>query len=153
MHLKSLAPIVLLLALTLPPTAAAQEADRLFDVAGAPNDSMVFAFLHTLQVAVVANDSQAVARLIHYPLRINDSLHTTWIRNPRQFQRLYRSILTPPIRAAILAQIGDSLFANWQGVMIGRGQVWMNFSCPENVPAECERLGISAINRNAPGLP
>jgi hypothetical protein len=117
-----------------------------FDAAGIGSDSIVFAFLHSLQRGVAANDSSAVARLIAYPLRVNALSGTYKVPNRAAFLGRYRQIFTPKIREAILAQVADSLFSNWQGVMIGNGDVWFGLSCPDGVQSDCERLGVQAIN-------
>jgi hypothetical protein len=83
-------------------------------------------FLAGLQRAVTANDRDAVAALVHYPLRVNGVKGVRWVSSRRDFERHYPAILTPRVRAAIARQRGVCLFANWQGVMIGDGEVWFS---------------------------
>lgn len=43
-----------------------------------------------------------------------------------QFLAAYDKIVTAKVRNAITAQRYATLFANWQGVMIGDGEVWFS---------------------------
>lgn len=83
-------------------------------------------FLKTLQKAVAANDKAAVAALIDYPFqaRINDK--ATKLKDPAHFIADYDKIMTSKVRHAIANQTYAGLFANWQGVMIGDGEVWFS---------------------------
>ena len=121
-----------------------------FSVAGVDKDSEVVAFLTTLQAAVTRGDSGAVTALMQYPLSVNDSAQHHSITTATQFLKRYSHIITSSVRHAILVQRPESLFANWQGVMIGNGQVWFGRQCPKDRPVECERLSVYAINRDAP---
>ena len=121
---------ILLLVLLLPGQAWAQAhrcagrgtvADYAKDLVGPASE-----FLATLQRAVAANDRHAVAMLAHYPLRVNGVKGLKEAASPRDFERRYSAILTPHVRAAIMEQQGACLFANWQGVMIGDGEVWFD---------------------------
>jgi hypothetical protein len=47
-----------------------------------------------------------------------------FIRSNSQFGKNYYRILTPAVRKAIEKQSPECFFANWQGVMIGDGEVW-----------------------------
>jgi hypothetical protein len=133
-------------------TIAAPLSAQRFAVAGIGADSEVVAFLRDLQAAVRSSDSQAVARLVKYPLTVNDSAKHTVIKTEHEFMARYHQIVTVPVREAVLAQVPESLFANWRGIMIGRGQVWFGMNCLTTKPADCKRLGVEAINRQAPSV-
>ena len=148
-RLLSSALAVSLAAIAWPATAAAQR----FQVAGVDSDSAVFHFLTTLQTAVTHDDSTAVAALVAYPLSVNRPHGGFAVGNRRTFLLRYRQIITPPVRRAILAQVPDSLFANWQGLMIGRGDVWFGPECGASAPKTCATLHIIAINLDAPEDP
>lgn len=143
MAARRLAGALLILLLSSP--VASLHAQQ-FEGAGIGNDSIVVAFLHSLQKGVAANDSSAVAGLINYPLRVNAPSGTYMVKSRAAFLGRYRQIFTPKVRDAIRAQVADSLFANWQGVMIGNGEVWFGSSCPPATPSDCDRIAIQAIN-------
>ncbi len=81
-------------------------------------------FLANLTAAVNARDKQKVAAMVQYPLRVNSGKGHRVVRNSSEFVRDYDRLFTPAIRKAIDTQVPDCLFANWQGVMIGNGEVW-----------------------------
>ena len=83
-------------------------------------------FFDTLQKAVAADDRKAVAAMIDYPFqaRINDK--ATKLRDAAHFIADYEKIVTPKVKKAVANQTYATLFANWQGVMIGDGEVWFS---------------------------
>lgn len=97
---------------------------------------------NALKQGVAGNDRAAVARLVRYPLKVTIDGETQQIADAAAFQRQYASIVTAPIARAIAAQSFDNVFANWQGVMIGNGQVWLNGQCQD--PA-CQRSEVRIV--------
>ena len=81
-------------------------------------------FLVKLQRIVKTNDKKQFASLIHYPIRVLDGDHSTEISSTSDFEDKYSSIVTSNVRHVILVQSAGCLFANGQGMMIGKGQVW-----------------------------
>jgi hypothetical protein len=81
-------------------------------------------FLHRLQEAVRAADRHRIAAMVHYPLLVNRSGGRRSVRTAPQFEREYDSIFTAGVRKAIEEQTPACLFANYQGVTIGGGEVW-----------------------------
>jgi hypothetical protein len=86
-------------------------------------------FVAEMQSLVKADDRQAIARLIDYPLLVNRSVgtHVTHarIRNRQQFLANYDRIFNAKVKAAILDPKSIAcLFNNDQGFMIGDGQLW-----------------------------
>lgn len=70
-----------------------------------------------------SEDKQKIAAMVQYPLNVNGGKTHRVIRNSAQFLADYDRLLTAPIRKAIDKQTAECLFANWQGVMIGDGEV------------------------------
>jgi len=95
-----------------------------------------------LQQGVASGDRAAVATLMRYPLRVDTDGNTREIADAATFQREYDSIVTPPVARAITAQSFDTVFANWQGVMIGNGQVWLNGTCEDTA---CTRSDVKVV--------
>jgi hypothetical protein len=52
------------------------------------------AFLASLQQATRNGDRTAIAKMVHYPLRINGLKSRKWIRTPAQFEAQYASLFT-----------------------------------------------------------
>ena len=64
----------------------------------------------------------------------------------RSVERDFDLIFTPHVRQAILDQRANQLFTNYQGAMIGAGEVWFDESCANS---SCSRRGpvrIRAVN-------
>lgn len=80
-------------------------------------------FFEKLQHAVASDDKAAVAALIDYPFqaRINDKAMK--LRDPAHFIADYGKIVTPKVKETVAKQDYGHLFANWQGVMLGDGEV------------------------------
>lgn len=103
-------------------------------------------FLSRLQSAVRANDKGAVAGLAASPLRVNFEGGPKTYSDRNSIERDYDRIFTPRVRRAILGQRADRLFANYQGAMIGDGQVWFDQTCPNDSCSPPGPMRIKAIN-------
>jgi hypothetical protein len=84
----------------------------------------VSSFLATLQQAVRNDDRQALASLVSYPITVRIDGAPTTLADPAAFSARYPEVMTEPVRAAIEAAEPATLFANSDGVMIGRGELW-----------------------------
>jgi hypothetical protein len=120
---------LLLLLLLSPGITRAQdsspcEGSTVEDAWGAEVASQAKSFLATLQRVVKINDKAQFALLAHYPLRVLDGNHKIEIVSATDLNQKYSTILVPDVRQAILGQSAQCLFANGQGAMIGKGQVW-----------------------------
>jgi hypothetical protein len=133
-------PILLAGAITLFQTDAGGS-DR-FAVAGTTAEE-ARAFLLDLQAALESEDAPALAAMASYPMRLNLAEGSTTVESSQEFLILLDAIFPPEARGVILSQDADSLFANYQGVMIGRGEVWF---APVGEGGE-EALRIIAVNR------
>jgi hypothetical protein len=104
------------------------------------------AFLSRLQSVVRSNNHHAVIGLISFPLRVNASGGALTYRDAASVERDFDRIFTPRVKRAIARQRADTLFVRNQGAMIGDGEVWFDFSCPN---ASCSPRGpvrIRAVN-------
>jgi hypothetical protein len=102
-------------------------------------------FLKELKAEVAAQEWQAIADRVVYPLSVRVSGHRITLRSPDQFLSHVQSILTPKVRKAIEAQRYEALFANANGVMIGEGELWYSGVCSK---AGCidAAIKITAVN-------
>jgi len=82
------------------------------------------AFLASLKAAVKAQDKQRVAGMVQYPLLVNTAKGHKQIKASAQLIGEFDRLFTVSMRKAIEEQTPACLFANWQGVMIGNGEVW-----------------------------
>jgi hypothetical protein len=124
--------------------SASGDADA-FAVAGLTRPE-VAAVLAQLQGAVAAHDAARISALTFFPLTVRGRPGP---KNASELARDFDAVFTGKVRAAIRDQTVDSLFANWKGVMIGKGEAWLAGLCDGNsVPGECKnhRLLLVSIN-------
>ncbi len=107
------------------PAQTAKDTDAALDAAFGSHEPYRH-FFETLQKAVAADDRKAVAAMVDYPFqaRINDK--ATRLKDAAHFVADYEKIVTPKVKQAVANQTYATLFANWQGVMIGDGEVWFS---------------------------
>ena len=102
-------------------------------------------FLVELQRAVGAGDRRRVSRMVLYPLRTRVARRRVVLRGPRDFLRHYDALFNRHVKAVLASyRPGDELFRNWQGFMLGRGEIWF-----EQL-ADTGEVKIIAINNAAP---
>jgi len=139
--LKRLRALVILAALAIPTLAAAQtvaEIDASLDGLFGSHQEY-HAFFDGLKRAVAADDKTAVAAMISYPFQARINGKAIKLRDTAHFIADYDKIVTAKIKNAVAKQSYATLFANWQGVMIGDGEIW--FSGIDN-----KTVKITAIN-------
>ncbi len=110
-------------------------------------------FFDTFTNAVAKADKKAVASLVNYPLMVNRESGTKYIKSPAALIQNYDAVFTENVRHEIAIQTYDALFVNWQGVMIGRGQVWFEGICSGIITnGKCENVTVNVvtINQDAP---
>ena len=103
--------------------ASAQEENR-YAVAGVEDPREVGRFLSELQEAVARDERARVASLVSFPMRLNSGKRKTLVRNRRDFLRRYARIFNGKVREALARQTEAALFVNYQGVMVGDGEIW-----------------------------
>ncbi len=118
--------IALLQPLCAQPAADEKCEGSTVDTQGAQTAKTARAFLAELQAAAQASDKDKIAGMISYPLNfIHEGKHTR-IRNKATFLDRYDTIFNDHVRNAILEQSAHCLFGNYQGEMIGQGEVWFS---------------------------
>lgn len=83
-------------------------------------------FFDKLQKAVGAGDKQTVASMVDYPFRARIGSKAVKLNDAAHFVADYDKIITAKVKQAIAKQTYPTLFANWQGVSIGDGEVWFS---------------------------
>ncbi|MFF2907915.1 hypothetical protein [Paenibacillus sp. NPDC057934] len=110
-----------------------------YEVAGIDNPVAFAHFFNKLQKDVAANNKAAVADSISYPLRVNTKGKSMQIKTKKEFIAKYNDILTAKVKKKFLAQKEDKLFVNWQGVMVGDGELWIG--------QVDKKISVIAVNR------
>ena len=130
-----------------PGTAVLAAPENRYLLGGVDNAAEFEKTFSALQAALTANDRGKVADLVLYPLRVNGWLGdaagktTVQFSTPPEVVENFDDIFTSQIKEAIIKQKAEKMFVNWQGVMVGNGEVWLSGS--GKTPA---RYGIIAVN-------
>ncbi len=102
----------------------AKDCSDRYKVAGAEDQAVVERNAQAFYFAVLKGDRKKVAAYIHFPFIFNYHSHRQELSNTEEFFRYYNSIFTENFVAKIAKGIPHNMFANWQGIMIGSGEVW-----------------------------
>src|ERR1700739_4382348 len=102
--------------------------------------------LHRRQVAVAARAAAGVAAITLFPLTVRGKSGPA---NASELTQHFAEIFNEKVRAAVLGQTVDSLFANWRGLMIGNGDVWASALCDaDSQPNGCKNPRIFIVSVN-----
>ena len=104
-------------------------------------------FLQQLQAAVAADDRNRVIAMVEFPVTIMVDGRRLKLRTRSQLLKYYEAAFDPKVKGFIAKQSFSDLFCNWRGVMIGRGEIWINGV------GQPSQLKIIAINNNPPWSP
>jgi hypothetical protein len=98
--------------------------------------------IENLQKAVAAKDAAAVAALVRYPISVDIAGKKTVIEDAAAFVEDYETFMTPDIARAIIETRYADVFVNSKGVMLGRGEAWINGICRDGA---CERVDVKVV--------
>jgi hypothetical protein len=79
---------------------------------------------NTIKFLVKNNEKSKVASYVSYPLRVNKKDKTMKIHSKEDFIKNYNTIITENVKKALLDQDVAKTFVNYQGVMVGSGEIW-----------------------------
>ena len=105
------------------------------------------AFLQELQDAVAKSDKAGVGRLVQFPIQVRFPKKNRTIRTESEFEKSYDLLIYPELKDVLSKATPETLFANSNGVMIGRGELWFGRVCAD---PECLSHGIKVIAINPP---
>lgn len=114
--------------------------DRLFN-----SHQNYHAFFDNFKTQVVAQNKTEVAKLVSYPIKVTLVGKKVQIKTPQQLVKHYDAIFTPELVAVVKAQAYQDLFANYQGLAIGKGQVWFSGICQDN---QCKKSTVLVTGIN-----
>jgi hypothetical protein len=103
-------------------------------------------YVARLRQALVASDRERFASLLSYPVRVNTrSRCTAQIDSSKAFVAHFDAIVKGGVETGILSS-RPPFFANWQGVSLDRGSVWLD-------SVEDDSMTVIAFNSDAWRLP
>ncbi|MBB3105350.1 putative component of type VI protein secretion system [Azomonas macrocytogenes] len=106
-------------------TQSAADTDKIFDQLFGEHKPYAD-FFAKLQGAFASDDQAMVASLVDYPFQTRIGEKSVKIRDTAHFVANYDEIVTTKVKNAVAKQDYASLFANWQGVMVGNGELWFS---------------------------
>jgi hypothetical protein len=132
---KLILAMVALLGLTVP-TLAQSDAEVDARIDSVLGDHLLYreAF-DAIQADIAADDAEAFAAWVSYPIKVVADGEEMTIGTAEQFVEHFDNIVTEEIAAVITEQKWQDLFVNYQGVMLGDGQVWLNGICKDTACA------------------
>lgn len=125
MALKITLALLLGLSIVILPASSAQQTGR-YEVAGIDNAAAAENFFAELRRAVAEDERAKVAAMIAYPIFVSIAGRRIRLRRQADLLRRYNLVFNRRVREALARQQVSELFVNWQGVMIGDGEIWFN---------------------------
>jgi hypothetical protein len=108
---------------------------------GARNFLTFGQFDKELRIALIRQDAMALAFLVKFPLRVNDSGGAISIDDAGALKTHFQEVFTPAVRNEILSENLKELGCMTEGIMYGRGTIWVN--------ASSRGYAIETVNRDA----
>ena len=91
------------------------------------SDAAVEEFVSDVKKSVLMGDKIWLANYLFYPLKVRISEKLTLnLKNKNQFLLQYDKIFTADFKAVLGKTFSQNHFNNYQGVMIGDGEIWIN---------------------------
>lgn len=104
---------------------AGTESKRYSHIVG--SDSAVEEFVSDAKKAISKGDKIWLAANLFYPLKVRISEKSSVVlKNKNQFLLQYDKIFTTAFKSKLNNTFSHNLFNNYQGVMIGDGEIWIN---------------------------
>lgn len=95
-----------------------------YEVAGITNAKEFEKSFNSIKYLVKNNEKLKVASYVSYPLNVNKKDEKIKIKSKEEFIKNYDTIITEDVKKALLNQDVTKTFVNYQGVMVGDGQMW-----------------------------
>ncbi len=91
------------------------------------NENAVEDFMKTAKAAILRGDKNWIANNVRYPLKTTlDGNTPVTIKNAAQMIENFDRIFHPEFKNSIKPLCSCNLFTNYQGAMLGNGQIWIN---------------------------
>jgi hypothetical protein len=123
--------------------AAALTEPNPYEVAGIEDPEKFNEIFRKVQDLVAKDDKQELANYVLYPMLLNKEGSSEKIADRKAFIANYDRIFTTNVKSALEHQKIEELFVNYQGVMVGGGEVWFGV-------ADNGDIGIKSVNLFTP---
>ena len=113
------------------------------------------AVVEGFQAAVRDGDGAAAAAFVDYPIEVEVDGDERIVRDAADFAAHFEAIVTPEIAAAVADEPLADMMVNYQGVMLGQGEVWVSGVCADAACADpvVKVIAIQPVaEETAPGV-
>ena len=100
------------------------QTENRYELIGITNAKEFEKSFNTIKHLVKNNEKSKVANYVSYPLNVNKEDKKIKIQSKEDFIKNYNSIITENVKKALLDQDVAKTFVNYQGVMVGSGEIW-----------------------------
>lgn len=107
------------------------------------------AFFGEIRDDLEALEFDSIGAKIGYPIRFVLNGKGMVINNQDEFVQCIPHIVDSDLRRVVLKQDPESLFKNWQGIMVGDGEIWFSEVMEEKCGKEVWVYRIIALNLDA----
>lgn len=106
-------------------TSVAQKDKYAYAVAGIDDADAADKFFLEIKQAVEKNERDKIAALVSYPINVSIKGRRTKLRSKAELLKNYNTVFNETVKQALAKSAAPS-FVNYQGVMIGDGEIWFN---------------------------
>ncbi len=113
------------------------------------------AVVEGFQAAVRDGDGAGAAAFVDYPIEVEVDGDERIVRDAADFAAHFEAIVTPEIAAAVADEPLADMMVNYQGVMLGQGEVWVSGVCADAACADpvVKVIAIQPVaEETAPGV-
>ena len=103
-----------------------------FKAIGIDNPEEVKTFILSLQKNIKENNIEGISDKIVYPLVVRDYDSKVVLNGISDLKEYYNRIFNDDVKSAILCQKYSELGAQWRGIMVGRGTLWITLRFLKN---------------------
>lgn len=95
-------------------------------IAGIENAKEFEDAFNKIKELVSKDDKEGVAEHTNFPINVFTDEKKSTIETKEQFIKNYDKIFTEKVKKALANQKVEETFVNYQGVMVGDGEIWFN---------------------------
>jgi len=88
-----------------------------------PSDKALFGQIRN---AILTDNIDWLANSVSYPTVLRPGGHEIRVSSKRALKKRAKLFLNEHLKSIVRTQSPDTLFKNWQGVMIGDGEIWFS---------------------------
>jgi len=110
-------PDATIMAETLPKT------NGVFENAGINSDEQVYMFVREIKANL--NNKKTLSEMVSYPISVNIEGSKMDIEDEQAFIEYFDQIFNNNVVTAVKESKYEDLFSNYQGIMIGNGEIWI----------------------------